>query len=684
MAVPLNWLKEYVDIEWTAEELAHRLTMAGVAVEGVDAAGEDYILNLDLTPNRGDCLGIINLAREVSALSGSAVRLPEISLKENNENINDYIQVEIADADLCHRYAARLVRNCRIAPSPPWMRERLEKAGVRPINNLVDVTNYVMLECNQPLHAFDYRLLGRDHKILVRRARDGEPIATLDGVERVLDKDMLLITDGTRGVALAGIMGGENTEISDNTTDVLLESAWFLGANIRRTSRKLALRSDSSMRFEKGTDIEGVIFAVNRAAQLIQELSGGEVVAGIVDEYPRPWRQIRIKLRPDRVNYVLGTELSVKEIDSCLKRLGFGVSKKKQEIMVSVPPYRPDLQIEADLIEEVARLYGYDNIPALLPEGAASQGGMDSRQRFRAEINTLLTRDFFEVVNYSFISPAVFDRINLPADSPYRQVIRLANPLSEEQSVMRTLLLPGLLESVSNNLSRRNENLAFFETGAVFRPRADEHPEEVLKVGAIVCGERESFWLKNNVRMDFFYLKGLLEDLLQQLEVEGCSFAPYEDPSYHPGRTAVVKCKGKTLGVIGEVHPAVLEKYNIRSRACAFELDVDSLYELSREKHLKEEIARYPAVERDIAVLVPLETRAADLLEAIRQEDRELLKNVVVFDLYEGDQIPAGKKSMAFRMTLQSSQRTLTDNEANQLRERVVEKLTRSFGAVLR
>ncbi len=684
MAVPLNWLRDYVDIEWSADELAHRLTMAGVAIEGVDKAGDDVILHLDLTPNRGDCLGIINLAREVSALSGADVRFPEIILNENQENINDYIKVGIADPDLCQRYAARLVKNCRVAPSPSWMQERLEKAGIRPINNLVDVTNYVMLETNQPLHAFDYHLLGDAKEILVRRAKEAETIVTLDGIERSLDKNMLLITNGEKGVALAGIMGGENSEINEDTCDVLLESAWFLGTNIRRTSRRLALRSDSSMRFEKGTDIGGVIFAVDRAAALIQELAGGEVVAGIVDKYPGKWKPVKIALRPDRVNFLLGAELSIKEISDCMKRLGFKVSKKQDILQVTVPTYRPDLQIEVDLIEETARLYGYDKIPARLPEGTSSQGGMDSYQKFKAVLSALMTRDFFEVVNYAFTSASVYDRINLPDESSFRNVLRLSNPLSEEQSVMRTLLLPGLLESVATNLSRRNQNLSFFETGTVFYPCGDGLPEEVLKIGAIVCGERESYWHKKNVKMDYFYMKGILEDLLGQLEIGSISFIPDEDPSYHPGRTACIQCSGKNVGIIGEIHPTVLDNYNIRQRACAFELDVKVLYELSQGKRLKEEIARYPSVERDIAVLVPLEIQAARILEAINKEDRGLLKNVEVFDLYSGDQVPAGKKSMAFRLTLQSSQRTLTDSEANEFREKVVDRLTNAFGASLR
>lgn len=675
MSVPIKWLKEYIKIDWNPEELAHRLTMAGIAVDPVGDDEDDAALELDLTPNRGDCLGLINMAREVSALSGNPVIIPKVSLKENNEKVEDYITVEIAEPDLCRRYAARVIKNCRVAPSPEWMQDRLAGAGIRPINNIVDVTNYVMLESNQPLHAFDYRLLGEDHRILVRCAQPGETITTLDGVERALDEEMLLITDGTRGVALAGVMGGENTEINDDTTDVLLESAWFLGTNIRKTGRKLALRSDSSMRFEKGTDIEGVIYAVNRAAALIQELAGGQVVKGVFDNYPRPWKADEIILRSERVNYVLGTRISIEEIGDCLKRLGLRFTKNRGQFKVYAPSYRPDLMIEADLIEEVARLYGYDRIPPRLPEGDSSPGGLDKGQKYRTTVKELMSRSFFELVNYNFVNPSSLDRIRIPENSPLRDFIKLANPLSEDQSVMRTILLPGLLDSVAGNLARKNQNLAFFEMGPVFHPGDQDLAREILKLGAVVCGERESFWLQKNVAMDFFYLKGLLEDLLLQLSVSDVSFAAIDHPAYHPGRTAVVEAEGREIGIIGEIHPLVLENYDIRQRACAFELDMQGLFELSRKRTMNDEIVRYPSVERDIALLVPSEAKAQDLLAGIRNAGGELLRQVLVFDLYSGGQVPEGKKSMAFRLTWQSNQKTLTDSEVSDLMEAVLEEL---------
>ncbi len=664
MGVSLNWLKQYVDIEEKPEVLAHRLSMAGILVEGLEDIGGDMIMDLDLTPNRGDCLGMINLAREVSALTGKPVKIPEVNLYENAERIEDYIAVEIQDPDLCPRYAARVVKNCSVKPSPRWMQEALSNAGIRPINNIVDVTNYVMLETNQPLHAFDYRLLGENPRIVVRRAREGEPFTTLDEVARILDSNMLVITDGNRPVALAGIMGGMNTEINEDTRDVLLESANFLGTNIRKTAQKLAMRSESSMRFEKSLDINGVIYAVNRAAQLLQELADGEVVWGICDCYPQKAAPVEILLRPDRVNHLLGTDLSTEDIKGYMNRLGLPYDERDGHLVVHAPSYRVDLTIEADLVEEVARLYGYDNIPSSLPRDA-SRGGLDACQQFRRQATAVMARYLNEVINYSFINPTAFDHIMLPADSHLRRTVNIANPLSEEQSVMRTLLLPGLLKSLSTNLARRNLNLALFETGKVFYPGDDKLPQENFKLGAIVCGRSESNWLKYDVEMDYFYLKGVAEILLQELGCVQTSFRAEGVPGYHPGRTALLSCKGEDIGVLGELHPAVLEAYNIKERACALELDLDKIYSLSARRIEARAIPRFPAVERDLAVLLEKSIAVSQTVQVIREAASSLLEKVHLFDVYAGEQVPKGFKSLAFRLTFQAYDRTLTDAEVN-------------------
>lgn len=682
MGVSINWLKKYVDINWNPEELAHRLTMAGIAIEGVDQVDNDYILDLDLTPNRGDCLGMINLAREVAALNGSKLRFPDIAVKENEENINNFIKVEIDADDLCQRYAARLIKNIKIIESPEWMQEILIHSGIRPINNVVDVTNYVMLECNQPLHAFDYNLLG--NKIKVRRARPGEKFTTLDEVERQLDEDMLVITDGSNPVALAGVMGGLDTEIHDATTNVLLESAWFLGPNIRRTSRKVGLRSDSSIRFEKGTDINGVIYAINRAAMLIQELAGGEVVSGVCDVYPNPRQPLQVSLRSERVNYLLGADISLDEIRSYLNRLQFQVKESKGNFVVNIPSYRPDILMEVDLIEEVARLHGYDKIEPGLPEGKTTPGSLTAFQKFRDEMKNNMAQSLNEVVNYSFISEENFDLLLLPQDSDKRNTVRIANPLSEEQAVMRTLLLPGLLQNINANLARKNENLAFFEMASVFYPAEQGLPTEKLKLGAIVCGHSELNWTKQRVDMDFFYLKGIVENLLWRLGLDDCKFVVASDPSYHPGRSAVLRYYGDEFGIIGEIHPKVLQNYDIKQRCCAFELDMEKLFAHRRTRLMVDEIARYPAVERDIALVLGEEVTAAEALAVIKDSEKELLKDVVVFDIYTGEQVASGYKSVAFRLTFQSLERTLTENEVNDSVNKILERLQQDVNAQLR
>lgn len=684
MAVSVNWLKKYVDIDMDPNELAHNLTMAGVAIEGVEFVNNDAILDLDLTPNRGDCLGLINLAREVAAITGKELKIPAINIKENDEGISDYVEVEIADSDLCKRYTARLIKNVQIKPSPDWLQDALTSAGIRPINNVVDITNFVMLETNQPLHAFDYDLISKDKKILVRRAKKEEEIVTLDGIKRVLDEDMLVITDGTNPIALAGVMGGLDSEINDNTVNVLLESATFAGVNTRRTSRKVGLRSDSSIRFEKGVDVNGAIYASNRAAMLIQELAGGEIVKGIADVYPEPLSNTVITLRPEKVNNLLGTDLTTEEMEKYLLSLAFKVEKDGNNLLVEVPTYRPDLELEVDLIEEIARLYGYDNIPATLPVGNTTQGGLDTYQKFKEKATSILARNMHEVINYSFISPTMFDKLLLANDSELRQVVKVANPLSEEQSVMRTLLLPGLLENISSNLSRKNENLSFFEIGAVFTPQGQGLPEERLKVAAVVSGTTKINWLKHKITMDFFYLKGVLENFLNELGLINIEFEASQKPGYHPGRNARVLCNDMEIGVIGEVHPLVLEKFDIKEPVIAFELELDEMYKLITKRVMTELITKYPSVERDIAILVGKDITASQIVASIKTNGTEILRDVIVFDVYTGEQVPEGYKSMAFKLKLQPTEKTLTENEINEIVQNILDNLEKDFAAKLR
>lgn len=684
MGVSINWLRKYVDFDLTSADLAHKLTMAGIAVEGVEEKDDDSIMELDLTPNRGDCLGMINLAREVAAITGNKLQIPHNDLSNEGTEVNDYIKINIQDTDLCPRYSARVIKNVVIKPSPDWMQQALINSGIRPINNVVDITNYVMLETNQPLHAFDYDLIGEDKQILVRRAASGEKIVTIDEALHELEADMLVITNGYKPVALAGVMGGHDSEINEKTITVLLESANFNPVNIRRTSRKVNLRSDSSMRFEKGVDPNGTVMALNRAAQLMVDLADGEVVPGIIDVYPAPIKPATIKLRTQKVNRLLDTSLSTEDIQEYMQKLSFPVTRKGDVLLVETPTYRPDLQLEVDLIEEVARLYGYNNIPDYLPLTSATGGGLTAYQIFRDKLRSNLAQNMYEVINYSFINPDAFDRIMLPDDHILRQVVKVANPLSEEQSVMRTTLLPGLLSTISRNAARRNYNLSFFELGAIFIPSQGTLPQEKLKVGGIVAGSNDINWQKVRTEMDYFYLKGILTSLFTGLGIKDVVYQAGSIPGYHPGRTAIISCRGQELGVLGEIHPLVGENYDIKVRACAFELDVETMFNLVTPNALMESITRYPSMERDIAVVLPEEVEASQAIAVIKQINSPLLRGVEIFDLFTGGNLQAGFKSMAFRLTFQSGDRTLKEEEINPLTERVIQLLESDLQARLR
>lgn len=685
MGASLKWLSEYVDITGSAEQLAADLTMAGIAVEGIEDMEDDQALVLDLTPNRGDCLGMINLAREVAAVRNEALRLPAIDVEENGEEVSDYIRISIEAPELCWRYSARVIKNVRPVASPPWLQQRLLSAGVRPVNVPVDVTNYVMLEYNQPLHAFDYDLLDKEHHIIVRRARDGETIVTLDDVERTLDGDTLLITDNGRPVALAGIMGGQNTMISDDTRNILLESACFQNTSIRRSSRRVGLRSDSSIRFEKGTDPNGCVTAADRAAMLMRALGGGEIVGGVADAYPRPVAEQEIYLRYARIERVLGIPLSAGIVADGFKRLRFDYSADSEGLMVTVPTYRPDITREEDLIEEIARLYGYENIPATMPASGA-QGGYTPWQSFRQELRAALAVRLREVICYSFINPQNFDKLRLAAEDPRRGAVAIANPLSEEQGVMRTLLLPGLLETVARNLARKNENPAFFELGAVYYPPAgdDIMPVEKIKLGIAISGESASGWHNRPSPMDFYYLKGILELLCAQFNIDGLRWLKAEHPAWHPGRSARVMLGENEIGIMGEVHPLVCGAYDIKPRVCALELDVAALFAAAQERAMREPITRYPEVERDLALLVDRSLPVEELLRVMREQGGDLLRQVKLFDVYTGEPIAGDKKSVALRLCFRSSERTLTEEEVNEPLTAVLDAVKKSLGAALR
>ncbi len=657
---------------------------------------DDHILVLDLTPNRADCMSVVNVAREVAAVTGGEFKLPDFQVQEAPvEPARQWAEVEIKEEDLCHRYVARIITDVNIGPSPMWMQQRLRAAGVRSINNVVDVTNYIMLELGQPMHAFDYEKLA-GHKVIVRRAAAGEKIVTLDEDEHELDTDMLVIADVRRPVAVAGVMGGLDSEVTENTKTILLESAYFQGTSVRRTSRKLGLRSESSNRFEKGIDKEKAAAAADRAAQLLAAVSGGRVAPGAIDVYPKPWQQPVITLRCQRVNHLLGTKMSCREMKQMLEGLFLQVDGKEEQVLqVKVPSYRSDLNAEIDLVEEVVRLYGYGNIETAMPAGRLAGETSTLEQTLRnSATRVLLGCGLNEVISYSFISPGAMDRLQLPPDHEWRQNIAIQNPLSEEQSVMRTTLLPGLLDTAAKNFKRRQTDLALFEVGKVFYPTGRALPEERTHIGAIVSGQIVRGWVAKPETMDFFYLKGIVEELLRQLAVGNYSFEPFAEdeqhPSLHPGRSAVITCKsadtpdGEIIGYIGEVHPGVLDKMGLQQRAAVTEIDLPKLEKFARMVPAYRPLPKFPAVVRDMAVVIPEQFPVADINVVIKEAGGNLLKAVYLFDVYKGRQIPDGYRSLAYSMKYQADNRTLTDEEVTALHEKIQAVLREKFNAQLR
>ncbi len=663
---------------------------------------DEAVLVLDLTPNYAThCQSLLGVAREVAALTGGAVRVPEVRVVEAPPAAAELVEVAIEDPDLCPRYVARVIEGVRVGPSPEWLQRRLEAAGMRPINNVVDVTNYVMLETGQPLHAFDLARLrapagaaaGGRKRIVVRRARPGERLLTLDGVERGLAAEDLVIADGVGPVALAGVMGGADSEIRAETTAVLLESAAFHNLTVRRTARRLGIASEAAARFEKWVDPEGCRAAADRACALLAELAGGVVLEGAVDVYPRPAAPRLVRARPARINALLGTDLPAEEMAGIFRRLGFEVRPEAAdgEMTVVIPTRRPDIEGEHDLAEEVARLYGYDRVPVTLPRSPAAPAPLARARRLAEEVRRLcLAAGLHEVMTYSFHDPALFDRLGLPAGDGRRRAIPLANPLTADQGVLRTSLLPLLLEVAATNVRRRQEDVAIFEVGRVYLARSlplAELPEERLALAALATGRvRPNGWWGTGEEADFFYLKGVAEALLERLGVDEVAFRRAQPPGYHPGRTAEIALvgTGEVLGVVGEVHPQVASAWDLPGRVVALELDAERLFELARPVHAYRPLPRYPAVSRDLAVAVRAEVPAERVRQTIVTAAGPLLESVRLFDLYAGPGVPAGWRSLAYSLVYRAADRTLTDAKVEEVHDRVRRALVEELGAELR
>ncbi|TYP49818.1 phenylalanine--tRNA ligase subunit beta [Thermosediminibacter litoriperuensis] len=640
---------------------------------------EDAVIDFELTPNRPDCLSIVGMAREAAATFNIPLTPVSINLKEESgERIPDKVNVTVEARDLCKRYIARIIKDVKIKPSPLWMQRRLQVCGIRPINNIVDITNYVMLELGQPLHAFDYdKLTGGS--IIVRRGNNGEKITTLDGQVREISEDTLVIADKKGPVALAGIMGGAETEVSAETRTVLLESANFWGPNIRRTSRRLGIRTEASLRFEKGIDPNLASMAAERACELIERLGAGRVLKGCVDVYPEPVLPGKLPLRVDRLNALLGTEISKEQMVDILRRLEIEAIEESDQTFVIIPTFRADITQEADLAEEIARIYGYDNLPSTLPGSIATCGKLNRNQKLVDEIKQTLTGcGFSEIYTYSFISPSAFDALGAPEDHEIRRIVKIINPLGEEQSVMRTTLLPGILEVIRFNLNQKRESIRIFELGTIYIPRQiplKELPVEKRRLGLAVCDEN----------LDFYYLKGAIETLLLKLKIRGAVFYPGEHFSLHPGRTAKISVDGEIAGFIGEVHPDVMENYGIEDkRAYVAELDLDLLLDKASTEVKFQPLPRFPAADRDVAIVVEEDVTAGSIMETIKEAGGELLENVELFDVYRGNQIPEGYKSLAFSLTYRAKDRTLTDEEINRLHSNITEHILKKFNGRLR
>lgn len=695
MLLSLDWLQEYVDVDIGAEELADKMSLTGTEVESIQRIGtpgqEDVVLHLEITPNRPDCMGVIGMARETGAFLQKKIKKPMVRSREINVPVSQSVKVKVADRELCPRYAARVLRNIKVSESPDWMKKRLEAIGVRSVNNVVDITNYVMLESGQPLHAFDMdRLVG--DAIEVRRAAPEEKIIAIDGIERALNSEMLVIADGQGPVAIAGVMGGANSEVSGETKTILLESANFDPTSVLKTSRQLGLISESSLRFERGVDIGGTLWALDRAAELVRELASGEVLKGHIDVFQEPPKQRQILLRSARVNKILGTELTGEEIGDVLGRLGLGVSLQSPaqasnpELMIQIPSFRVDLEREIDVIEEVARLYGYDRIEATLPASRQRQGLLTRRQKSEGMIKELLiAAGLWETINFSFLDDSELDSLGYAKDSPEKRLVELRNPITSEQSKMRSSLIPGLIRTINVNVARSLSELRIFEMGRVFHPeRGRTLPIERLVAAGALTGRTERGLGRQEESWDFFDAKGVVEFLLGRLGIESASFERSQGLPYHEGRCARVVIGEKILGRVGELHPEVQSKMELPNRVALFELDIDALIEALPPTGSFAELSRYPTVSVDLAVVVDEDVASGKVEEVIRGQAGDLLERLVIFDLYTGAPVPKGRKSLAYSLTFRAPDRTLDWAEVETVRDEIVRELESKLQAGLR
>ena len=643
--------------------------------DAVHALGlDDTVVEYEITSNRVDCFSMIGMAREVAATFRKPFYPPVVTVKANDKDVNDFIKVTVKDHDLCSRYCARVVENIKIGPSPKWLQDRLKAMGIRSINNLVDITNYIMEEYGQPMHAYDLDTIA-NHEIIVKRANDGDTFVTLDGQERKMDSDILMICDGEKEVGIAGIMGGENSMITDNVKTVLFEAACFDGTNIRLASKRIGLQTDASFKFTKGLDPNTAMEAINRACQLVEEMGCGDVVGGVVDVYPEPVKEKVLEFEPDRYNKLLGTDISKEEMLTYLTKLELVYNE--QDNTLTIPTFRQDLNCAADIAEEVARFYGYDNIPVSLPKGEATVGKKPFDQRVQDIAREICERNGFSGgMTYSFESPKVFDKLLLSEDAAERQAIVIANPLGEDFSIMRTVSLNGMLTSLATNYNRRNKVARLYELGNIYLPKAlplTELPDEKMRLTLGMYGSG-----------DFFDMKGVVEEIFDKLGVTGAECEPSDDiPYLHPGRQARIQ-KGKlNLGFIGQIHPEVGDNYNLKTEAYVAVLNMEVITMLANFDRKYEGIAKFPASTRDLSMVMDKGLFVGQIEHVIKKNAGKILESCELFDVYEGEQVGAGKKSVAFSLIFRAKDRNLESAEVDKAVEKVLDAL-RQMGIELR
>ena len=681
MEFSLKWLKRYVKTDLGHEKIAEIFTEQGLTVDSIIEKENDIIFDIDITTNRPDAMNYLGLAREIAASGYGEIVYPEVSVEENTScKASDFVLVEIEDTR-CKRYVARVVKGVKIGPSPDWMVELLESVGIRSINNVVDITNFVLWEMGHPLHAFDYRFI-EGKKIIVRSAKEGEKFTTLDGVERVLNPSDLLIADAKRGIALAGIMGGENSEIREDTQDVVIESAYFDPATIRKTSKRLALHTDSSYRFERGADIEILKKAADRAAQLMVEYAGGTLCSETIDVYVEKFEPVKVRLHLEKVDKVLGKKIEPSFIKKTLRNLGFDLIDEGDNYFdYSVPSYRVDVWREIDLIEEIARMYGYNRFDSTLPLIVTPGKTKTDRDRAIEIINEeLLKAGFFEAISYSFCSK----KDNLVLNPAIKDMVEISNPLSENMSVMRTTIFASLFYPFSKNVNYGNRNTRLYEIGKTYIKNEELAKEEHFVSAIVVSGEHGKYWDGTEQRIDFYRLKGIVEAIVERVKGKNPEFKEVDWPCFKNGHGAVILLNGKEIGAIGEFSESVLKHYEIDLPAAGFELSIDRIIEGGLKEFKYNPFSLFPKVERDSAFIIDKTVKFSDIEKVVQSLNIPFLVDFSLFDRYEGKGIPQGKVSIALNFVFQAEDRTLNSEEVNQLHEKIIKEITEKFGAELR